>query len=89
MVQAAGKRRETPALAISPTGFVFAAGEAPDAGPYGTEDILLAKYNRFTRDFTFGNVTRLYGTMNPDFFEGTAVADACRRELAVTGSAVG
>jgi hypothetical protein len=34
------------------------------------------------RDFTFANVTRLYGEGNPEFFEGTAVADACRRELA-------
>jgi len=43
------------------------------------------------RDFTFGNVTRLYGSMNPDFFEGTAVADACRRELAsaAAGAPVG
>ena len=41
------------------------------------------------RDFTFGNVTRLYGSMNPDFFEGTAVADACRRELAGADVAVG
>jgi predicted TIM-barrel fold metal-dependent hydrolase len=34
------------------------------------------------RDFTFANVTRLYGEANPSFFEGTAVADACRSELA-------
>ena len=33
------------------------------------------------RDFTFSNVTHLYGDLNPDFFEGTVVADACRAEL--------
>jgi hypothetical protein len=36
------------------------------------------------RDFTFANVTRLYGESNPGFFEGTAVADACRRQLSAT-----
>jgi predicted TIM-barrel fold metal-dependent hydrolase len=40
------------------------------------------------RHFTFTNVTRLYGEMNPAFFEGTAVADACRRELAADRFAV-
>jgi len=40
------------------------------------------------RDFTFANVTRLYGAANPDFFEGTAVADACRRELAADATPV-
>jgi len=28
------------------------------------------------RDFTFANAVRLWGTQNPDFFEGTVVADA-------------
>jgi hypothetical protein len=28
------------------------------------------------RDFTFANAVRLWGTQNPDFFEGTAVDDA-------------
>ena len=27
------------------------------------------------RDFTFTNTVRLHGTMNPRFFEGTAIAD--------------
>ena len=36
------------------------------------------------RDFTFTNVTRLYGESNAGFFDGTVVADACRRELSAT-----
>jgi hypothetical protein len=28
------------------------------------------------RDFTFGNAVRLWGQVNPRFFEGTAVAKA-------------
>ena len=35
------------------------------------------------RDFTFGNVVRLLTAANPDFFDGTAVADAV---TATTGS---
>ena len=31
------------------------------------------------RDFTFGNVVRMFTAMRPDFFEGTAVAEAARR----------
>jgi hypothetical protein len=31
------------------------------------------------RDFTFSNPARLFTGTNPDFFEGTAVADAVRR----------
>ena len=31
------------------------------------------------RDFTFTNAVRLWGTQNPRFFEGTAVAKAGRR----------
>jgi len=34
------------------------------------------------RDFSFGNAVELYGRMNPDFFNGTVVEDAVRRELA-------
>jgi hypothetical protein len=34
------------------------------------------------RDFTFANAVRLWGTQNPRFFEGTAVAGAAREELA-------
>jgi predicted TIM-barrel fold metal-dependent hydrolase len=34
------------------------------------------------RDFTFANAVRLWGTQNPQFFEGTAVAGAAREELA-------
>ncbi len=31
------------------------------------------------RDFTFANPARLFTGTNPDFFAGTAVADAVRR----------
>jgi predicted TIM-barrel fold metal-dependent hydrolase len=34
------------------------------------------------RDFTFANAVRLWGTQNPRFFEGTAVAKAAAEELA-------
>ena len=33
------------------------------------------------RDFTFANVVRLWGTQNPDFFEGTIIADAAAAVL--------
>ncbi len=33
------------------------------------------------RDFTFANAVRLWGTQNPRFFEGTAVAKAAAAEL--------
>jgi hypothetical protein len=33
------------------------------------------------RDFTFANAVRLFGTQNPDFFEGTPVADAAAEVL--------
>ena len=36
------------------------------------------------RDFTFANVVRLFGTQNPKFFEGTAVAKAAAALLAET-----
>ena len=36
------------------------------------------------RDFTFANAVRLWGTQNPNFFEGTAVAKAAAAELAKT-----
>ncbi|HKU96836.1 MAG TPA: amidohydrolase family protein [Vineibacter sp.] len=35
------------------------------------------------RDFTFANAVRLWGTQNPRFFEGTAVADAAAAVLNV------
>ena len=34
------------------------------------------------RDFTFANAVHLWGTQNPRFFEGTAVARAAAEELA-------
>ena len=34
------------------------------------------------RDFTFANSVHLWGTQNPRFFEGTAVAKAAAEELA-------
>ena len=34
------------------------------------------------RDFTFANAVHLWGTQNPRFFEGTAVAKAAAEELA-------
>ena len=34
------------------------------------------------REFTFENAVRLHGTMNPDFFKGTAVEDAAAKILA-------
>jgi predicted TIM-barrel fold metal-dependent hydrolase len=36
------------------------------------------------RDFTFANAVHLWGTQNPKFFEGTAVARAAAEELART-----
>src|SRR6516165_6747068 len=36
------------------------------------------------RDFTFANAVRLWGTQNPDFFEGTAVANAAAAVLGRT-----
>ncbi len=33
------------------------------------------------RDFTFANVTKMYGGMNPAFFDGTVVQAACAAEL--------
>ena len=36
------------------------------------------------RDFTFANAVRLFGTQNPDFFEGTPVADAAAEVLGKT-----
>ena len=36
------------------------------------------------RDFTFANAVHLWGTQNPRFFEGTAVAKAAAEELART-----
>jgi predicted TIM-barrel fold metal-dependent hydrolase len=36
------------------------------------------------RDFTFANAVRLFGTQNPDFFEGTVVADAAAAVLGKT-----
>jgi predicted TIM-barrel fold metal-dependent hydrolase len=36
------------------------------------------------RDFTFGNPVRLWATLNPDFFKGTAVQNEAARELAGT-----
>jgi hypothetical protein len=34
------------------------------------------------RDFVFANSVHLWGTQNPKFFEGTAVAKAAAEELA-------
>jgi len=34
------------------------------------------------RDFTFANAVHLWGTQNPRFFEGTAVAKEAAAELA-------
>jgi hypothetical protein len=34
------------------------------------------------RAFAFENAVALFGGTNPDFFEGTAVADAARKALA-------
>jgi predicted TIM-barrel fold metal-dependent hydrolase len=34
------------------------------------------------RDFTFGNAVRLWASLNPDFFEGTAVEKAVQQHLA-------
>ena len=39
------------------------------------------------RDFTFANAVRLWGTQNPRFFEGTAVAKAAAAVLAESRSA--
>ena len=47
------------------------AWEMVERGQIGEDDF---------RDFTFGNVTRMLTAGRPDFFEGTAVGDAVRRE---------
>ena len=36
------------------------------------------------RDFTFTNAVRLWGTQNPDFFKGTAVARQAAEVLGLT-----
>ncbi len=36
------------------------------------------------RDFTFTNIVRLHGEVNPDFFKGTAVEDAAAKVLAAS-----
>jgi hypothetical protein len=41
------------------------------------------------RDFTFANAVRLWGSGNPSFFEGAAVADAAAALLAETPAGVG
>ena len=46
------------------------------------EENLITKDN--FRDFTFANSVHLWGTQNPRFFEGTAVAKAAAAELART-----
>jgi hypothetical protein len=33
------------------------------------------------REFTFGNVAKMFTSMNPEFFAGTSVEDAVKREL--------
>ncbi|MDO8280931.1 MAG: amidohydrolase family protein [Burkholderiaceae bacterium] len=40
------------------------------------------------RDFVFGNVVRLHGGMNPNFFDGTVVQEQARTELAGAASAL-
>jgi uncharacterized delta-60 repeat protein len=57
------RRSQFNAMALLPTGLVIAAGEAPDAGPFGSTDVLLARYGRSGRDVTFGD---------SDFAAGTA-----------------
>ena len=44
------------------------------------EDGLISDDN--FRDFTFANAVHLWGTQNPRFFEGTAVAKEAAAELA-------
>jgi hypothetical protein len=46
------------------------------------EENLITKDN--FRDFTFANAVHLWGTQNPRFFEGTAVAKAAAAELTRT-----
>ena len=36
-------------------------------------------------DFTFGNIVRLHGQVNPEFFKGTVVEDAAGKLLAEAG----
>jgi hypothetical protein len=48
------------------------------------EDELIAAED--FRDFTFANAVRLWGTQNPNFFAGTAVATAAAAVLAETSS---
>jgi hypothetical protein len=51
------------------------AWELVDDGLITTDDF---------RDFTFANAVRMFGTGNPKFFEGTAVAKAAAAVLADT-----
>ena len=55
------------------------------AGTYELVEVGLITAEDF-RDFTFANAARLWGTQNPKFFEGTAVAKAAAAVLADTPS---
>ena len=55
------------------TGILPGAHELVQKGRIGDEEF---------RDFTFTNPVRFYTTLNPDFFEGTRVADRAREVVA-------
>ena len=59
--------------------------DVPDISEVLSEAYELVDHGHITtddfRDFTFTNVTHLFGDVNPSFFDNTSVADACRREL--------
>jgi hypothetical protein len=79
---------------ISPAGARFPAVFASDIGHWDVRDmreVLPEAYELIEhghvndeefRDFVFGNPVKLWATMNPDFFAGTAVEGAVARELA-------
>jgi len=53
--------------------------EAWGSGAGGEDDLITAED---FRDFTFANAVRRWGTQNPTFFEGTAIAKAAAAVLA-------
>ncbi len=65
--------------------------DVPDMSVVLSEAYELVEKEQMTeedfKDFTFGNVVRLYGGSNPDFFEGTAVESAAATLLAQEAAA--
>jgi hypothetical protein len=78
---------------FNPFGAKIQAIYSSDIGHFDVPDMLqvlpeayeLVEHDLITkndfRDFTFANAVRLWGTQNPRFFEGTAVAKAAAELL--------